>query len=120
MACVGLVPNNRLCTRQAQRADHPNRMFQLSTDIPGTAVAICQARPCAGASARVVLTLAEEMSQADGVSVIAATNLPDSLDAALLRPGRLDVEIEIGVPKPKDREAILRYPPFKSGAAQLG
>ena len=64
---------------------------------------------CADASARVILTLSEEMRNADGVSVIAATNLPENLDASLRRPGRLDIEIEIGVPSPKDREAILRY-----------
>ena len=40
--------------------------------------------------------------------VLAATNRPDALDPALRRPGRLDREIEIGIPNAGDREDILR------------
>lgn len=42
------------------------------------------------------------------VIVLAATNRPDALDPALRRPGRLDREIEIGIPTASDREDILR------------
>ena len=42
------------------------------------------------------------------VIVIAATNRPDVLDPALLRPGRFDRRVMIDVPDRKDREAILR------------
>ena len=42
------------------------------------------------------------------VIVLAATNRPGSLDPALRRPGRLDREIEIGIPNASDREDILR------------
>ena len=42
------------------------------------------------------------------VIVLAATNRPDALDPALRRPGRLDREIEIGIPNASDREDILR------------
>lgn len=43
-----------------------------------------------------------------GVVVIAATNRPDILDAALKRPGRFDREIEIRLPDVIEREAILK------------
>lgn len=42
------------------------------------------------------------------VIVIAATNRPDSLDPALVRPGRFDRRIEVGLPDRKGREDILR------------
>ncbi len=43
-----------------------------------------------------------------GVIVIAATNRPDILDPALLRPGRFDRQITVNYPDMKGREAILR------------
>ena len=44
----------------------------------------------------------------DGIIVMAATNRPDILDPALLRPGRFDREITVGAPDIKGRTAILR------------
>ncbi|MGI6030837.1 MAG: ATP-dependent zinc metalloprotease FtsH [Eubacteriales bacterium] len=43
-----------------------------------------------------------------GVVILAATNRPDSLDQALLRPGRFDRRIPVELPDLKGREAILR------------
>lgn len=43
-----------------------------------------------------------------GVLIIAATNRPDILDPALLRPGRFDRQITVSLPDRKGREAILR------------
>ena len=43
-----------------------------------------------------------------GVIVIAATNRPDVLDPALLRPGRFDRQITVNLPDKKGREAILK------------
>ncbi|MGL5617750.1 MAG: ATP-dependent zinc metalloprotease FtsH [Metamycoplasmataceae bacterium] len=43
-----------------------------------------------------------------GLLVMAATNRPDVLDPALLRPGRFDRIITVGLPDIKEREAILR------------
>ena len=44
----------------------------------------------------------------DGIIVMAATNRPDILDPALLRPGRFDREITVGAPDIKGRVEILR------------
>ncbi|KAK1571256.1 hypothetical protein Q3G72_014164 [Acer saccharum] len=54
-----------------------------------------------------LLNLMDGISRVDGLLVIAATNRPDSIEAALRRPGRLDREIEIGVPSPVQRLDIL-------------
>ncbi len=56
----------------------------------------------------------------DNIIVIAATNRPDVLDPALLRPGRFDRQVVIDIPDIKDREAILevhaRKKPLAKGA----
>ncbi len=54
-----------------------------------------------------LLTLLDGMKSRGKVVVIAATNRPDSLDPALRRPGRLDREIEIGIPDVAGRKEIL-------------
>ncbi len=43
----------------------------------------------------------------EGIIVIAATNRPDVLDKALLRPGRFDRQVTVGLPDVKGREQIL-------------
>ncbi len=43
----------------------------------------------------------------EGVIIIAATNRPDILDPALMRPGRFDRQVYVGAPDMKDREAVL-------------
>lgn len=44
----------------------------------------------------------------EGVIMIAATNRPDILDPALMRPGRFDRQVTVGYPDVKGREEILR------------
>ncbi|MBM7646445.1 cell division protease FtsH [Scopulibacillus daqui] len=44
----------------------------------------------------------------EGIIIIAATNRPDILDPALLRPGRFDRQVPVGRPDLKGREAVLR------------
>ncbi len=59
-------------------------------------------------------TLNQILAELDGFSgreaviVLAATNRPDILDPALLRPGRFDRHVTLELPDRKDREAILR------------
>jgi len=43
----------------------------------------------------------------EGIIIVAATNRPDILDPALLRPGRFDRKVEVGLPDIKGREAII-------------
>ncbi|MCE9581374.1 MAG: ATP-dependent zinc metalloprotease FtsH [Planctomycetes bacterium] len=54
----------------------------------------------------------------DSVIVVAATNRPDVLDPALLRPGRFDREITLDLPDVKGREEILRVHSKKIRLAQ--
>ncbi|KAM6956616.1 nuclear valosin-containing protein-like [Aplochiton taeniatus] len=63
-----------------------------------------------GASVRVVNQLLTEMDGLESrrqVFIMAATNRPDIIDPAVLRPGRLDKTLYVGLPPPADRHAIL-------------
>nr|XP_045253648.1 nuclear valosin-containing protein-like isoform X3 [Macaca fascicularis] len=64
-----------------------------------------------GASVRVVNQLLTEMDGLEArqqVFIMAATNRPDIIDPAILRPGRLDKTLFVGLPPPTDRLAILK------------
>jgi cell division protease FtsH len=54
-----------------------------------------------------ILTEMDGFSPAEGVVVIASTNRPDTLDSALLRPGRFDRRVAVSAPDIKGRQAIL-------------
>ncbi|MDR2743264.1 MAG: ATP-dependent zinc metalloprotease FtsH [Treponema sp.] len=54
----------------------------------------------------------------DGVIILAATNRPDVLDPALLRPGRFDRQVMVAMPDIKEREAILKIHAVKIPLAQ--
>jgi cell division protease FtsH len=54
-----------------------------------------------------ILSEMDGFSRDEGVIIIAATNRPDVLDPALLRPGRFDREIVVDMPDVKGREEIL-------------
>ncbi|RVX71620.1 hypothetical protein B0A52_03804 [Exophiala mesophila] len=64
------------------------------------------------ASARVVNTLLTELDGVGesraGIYVVAATNRPDMIDSAMLRPGRLDTKLYVGLPDAEGRVDILR------------
>ncbi|HMS86355.1 MAG TPA: ATP-dependent zinc metalloprotease FtsH [Nitrospira sp.] len=67
-----------------------------------------------------ILTEMDGFSSREGIIVLAATNQPDVLDKALLRPGRFDRRIVVNLPDKAGREAILkvhtRNVPLANGA----
>jgi 26S proteasome regulatory subunit T1 len=68
----------------------------------------------AGGDNEVQRTMLELITQLDGfdsrgnIKVLMATNRPDTLDPALLRPGRLDRKVEFGLPDLEGRTTILK------------
>merc|ERR1712021_273499 len=74
-----------------------------------------------GAADRVLnqlLTEMDGMGSKKNVFIIGATNRPDIIDAALMRPGRLDQLIYIPMPDSDSRKSILRAPLRKSPIAK--
>merc|ERR1719410_678472 len=77
--------------------------------------AICKARGSSGGESSGVndtvvnqlLSKIDGVDQLNNILVIGMTNRRDMMDDALLRPGRLEVQIEIGLPKEKGRTQIL-------------
>lgn len=67
--------------------------------------------PQSESSARVVNTLLTELDGLDArkaVYVVGATNRPDMIDPAMVRPGRLDKLLYVDLPKPQERVEILK------------
>ena len=78
-----------------------------------------------GVAARVLSQLLTELDgieELKGVFVLAATNRPDLLDPALLRPGRFDIQLELPLPDRAAREKIfqihLRDRPVEAGTSR--
>ena len=74
------------------------------------------------ASARVVNTLLTELdglNAREGIYLIAATNRPEMIDEAMLRPGRLETLLYVELPKPEERVSILRALILKGGVMSL-
>ena len=65
-----------------------------------------------------ILVEMDGFEQGTNVIVMAATNRPDVLDPALLRPGRFDRQVILDLPDRKDREAILKVHLEKKPTAQ--
>jgi cell division protease FtsH len=65
-----------------------------------------------------ILTEMDGFSGREGIIVLAATNQPDVLDRALLRPGRFDRRVVVNLPDKKGREAILKVHTRKVPLAQ--
>ncbi|HYW26219.1 MAG TPA: ATP-binding protein [Terriglobales bacterium] len=88
------------------RAEAPTVMFFDEID------ALARNRELAHeATHRIVSTFLENMDglrEVEGVIVLAATNRPEAVDEALLRPGRFDRLVEVPLPVREDRRAIFR------------
>jgi cell division protease FtsH len=56
-----------------------------------------------------ILTEMDGFHAANGVIVVGATNKPEALDEAMLRPGRFDRKIHINVPGVEDRKALFEH-----------
>lgn len=54
-----------------------------------------------------LLTEMDGVEERKGVFLMAATNRPDIIDPAILRPGRLDKILYVGLPEEADRKEIL-------------
>lgn len=75
------------------------------------------------ASARVVNTLLTELdglSTREGIYLIAATNRPEMIDRAMLRPGRLETLLYVELPKPEERVSILKALIQKTPGMSIG
>ncbi|KAF6000450.1 Spermatoproteinsis associated protein 5 [Cyanidiococcus yangmingshanensis] len=96
---------------QRARAAAPSLLFFDEIDALATNRSRTSSDGAAGAEERV---LAQLLTELDGVEplrdvvVVAATNRPDLLDAALLRPGRFDRLVYVGLPDTNERRNILR------------
>lgn len=72
-------------------------------------------------SSRVVNTLLTELDgvgDRQGIFVVAATNRPDMIDSAMMRPGRLDKQLMVELPSPDERVSILKTVTRTSPLAQ--
>eukprot|EP00793_Prasinoderma_coloniale_P005635 PRCOL_00004109-RA len=93
------------------RAAAPAVVFFDEIDSLAAARAADGAGDSTGVGERVLSQLLTEMDGASplaGVTVLAATNRPDMVDAALLRPGRFDRLLRVRAPDAAGREAVLR------------
>ena len=91
-------------------------------EIDALASVRCGGGDDSGVNARVfsqLLTEFDGIEELKGVFVLAATNRPDLLDPALLRPGRFDIQVQIPLPDAEAREKIfeihLRNRPVEAG-----
>lgn len=55
-----------------------------------------------------LLTELDGLNDRKGVYMVAATNRPDIIDPAMIRPGRLDHQLFVALPSPSERNEILR------------
>lgn len=109
----------------SRSAEKVRELYKAARSHPGGAIVVIDesdaigARRTAshsGADKEHNAALTQLLTELDGfdrynntVFTILITNLPEALDDALVRPGRLDVQLEFGAPNVRGREATLRF-----------
>lgn len=83
-------------------------MFIDEIDSIGSKRTSSSLHPYANQTINQLLSEMDGFTQNEGVIVIGATNKRDSLDAALTRPGRFDIEIKVARPDLSGREDIFQ------------
>ncbi|PAV82804.1 hypothetical protein WR25_21976 [Diploscapter pachys] len=86
----------------------PTIIFFDEIDAVGSARGTDQSSSVSDRVLAQLLTELDGLEKQNGVLMLAATNRPDQLDTALLRPGRLDRSIYVGLPSASTRLAILQ------------
>lgn len=94
---------------QAARAKAPCVIFIDEIDSVGSTRTNSAIHPHANQTINQLLAEMDGFNKNEGVIVLGATNRRETLDAALLRPGRFDVEVKIDKPDLKARVDILEY-----------
>ena len=94
---------------QAARAKAPCVIFIDEIDSVGSTRTNSAIHPHANQTINQLLAEMDGFNKNEGVIVLGATNRRETLDAALLRPGRFDVEVKIDKPDLKARIEILEY-----------
>ncbi|KAI8488726.1 hypothetical protein Bbelb_335090 [Branchiostoma belcheri] len=109
-------PSLMIC-RESERA--VRQVFQRARNSAPCVIffdeldALCPRRSSAGESSGAVRVVNQLLTEMDGlearkqVFIMGATNRPDIIDPAVLRPGRMDKLLFVGLPSEVDREAIL-------------
>ena len=84
----------------------PSKYAEIGASLPKGALLV--GPPGTGKTLNQLLTEMDGFDGRKGVVILAATNCPDSLDKALLRPGRFDRRIQMELPDLEGRKAILQ------------
>ena len=84
----------------------PSKYAEIGASLPKGALLV--GPPGTGKTLNQLLTEMDGFDGRKGVVILAATNRPDSLDKALLRPGRFDRRIQMELPDLEGRKAILQ------------
>jgi len=92
---------------RAAKARAPCVIFIDEMDSVGGKRTTSTLHPHANQTINQLLSEMDGFASNEGVIVLAATNRPDQLDKAILRPGRFDAKVEVGLPDLKGREEIL-------------